>query len=103
MTLSAGPTRVRTGGSATYTVTTSAMNVLAPTTVSFSMGGSASQGLQYSLSGSQFVIPAGASSVDITLSVVKGGKKAKTATMTLSGGAGYTLSASSSASVSITK
>ena len=103
MTLSAAPTRVRTGGSATYTVTTSTVDALSPMTVSFSMGGNASQSLQYSLSASQFVIPAGATSVDVTLSVMKGGRKAKTATMTLSNGAGYTLSASSSASVSITK
>jgi hypothetical protein len=101
--LSAAPSVVNTGGSATFAVTTSIVNPASPTTVNFKMSGNATQGFQYSLSASEFTIAAGASSTSVTLNVIKGGKKAKTATMTLLPSAAYTLSPSQSASVSIRK
>ena len=67
------------------------------------MSGKALQGSQYNLSAAQFVIPAGATSADVTLSVLSGTKRPKTAKMTLSSGTGYTLSASNMATVSISK
>jgi hypothetical protein len=98
--LSVSPTSVRSGGSATFTVNTAAP-VTSNTMVSFRMAGSAIQGSTYSLSASQFNIPAGASSASITLTVQSIGKKSKVATMTLLAGSGYTLSTPNSASVSI--
>lgn len=67
------------------------------------MSGTAIQGSNYSLSGTPrlVTIPAGASSANITLTALRGAKRAKSATMTLNTGAGYNLSSSRSASVSI--
>jgi hypothetical protein len=105
ISLSAGPTSVRVGSSATFTVTTSLVNASAPVVINYLMGGSAIQGKLYSLSGTsgRITIPAGSSSATVNLTVLKRPKKAKTATMTLASGSGYTLSVSKSASVTITK
>jgi hypothetical protein len=105
ISLSAAPTSVRVGSSATFTVTTSLVNASAPVVINYLMGGSAIQGKLYSLSGTsgRITIPAGSSSATVNLTVLKRPKKAKTATMTLASGSGYTLSVSKSASVTITK
>ena len=98
--LSVSPTSVRTGGASTFTVTTSSP-VSNVTTVNFRMGGNAVNGSTYSLDANQFTIQPGTSSATVTLDVGTIGKKAKTATMTLNSGSGYTLSFPSNGSVSI--
>jgi hypothetical protein len=105
ISLSAAPTSVRVGSSATFTVTTSLVNASAPVVINYLMGGNAIQGKLYSLSGTsgQITIPAGSSSATVNLTALKRPKKAKTATMTLASGSSYTLSVSKSASVTITK
>jgi hypothetical protein len=105
ISLSAAPTSVRVGSSATFTVTTSLVDASAPVVINYLMGGSAIQGKLYSLSGTsrRITIPAGSSSDTVNLTVLKRPKKAKTATMTLASGSGYTLSVTKSALVTITK
>jgi hypothetical protein len=73
--------------------------------VNYTMSGNAVLGTHYSLSGTpgQFTIPSGASSASVTLTELSVRKLGKTATMTLQSGAGYTLSGSTSASVSMRK
>jgi hypothetical protein len=102
VTLVASPTRVSTGGTATFTVSISFAEAT-PTVIGFTMGGKAAEGFQYSLSSSQFTIPAGATSASVTLNVIKGGKKAKSAIMTLSNASAFTLPTASTAAVSITR
>jgi hypothetical protein len=65
------------------------------------MGGNAVNGSTYSLDASEFTIQPGTSSATVTLDVRTIGKKAKTATMTLNSGSGYTLSFPSNGSVFI--
>jgi hypothetical protein len=103
MILVASPTSVRTGGTANYTVTASFVNAQAPVTVNYFMTGNAIQGTHYRLSTGQFTIPAGSSAASVTLTVIKGPKKTKSAIMNLSPGVGYSLGPSRSASVSIRK
>ena len=100
VSLSVSPTTVRSGGSATFTVTASTP---APSTitVSYRMSGNAVQGSNYSLSTSQFTIPAGSNSASVTLDVLSAARKGKTATMNLQPGSGYTLSSPTTASVFI--
>jgi hypothetical protein len=104
ISLSAAPTSVRTGGTATYTVTASSVRV-SPLTIAFTMSGTAILGSNYSLSASngQVTIPAGATSANVTLNVLSTRKRAKVATMNLSAGSAYTLSSSKSASVNISR
>jgi hypothetical protein len=98
--VSAAPTSIRSGGSATFTISASAP-VAGPITVAYSMGGGAILNKHYSLSGTpgQVTIPNGASSANVTLTVLTIGTTGKTATMTLKSGAGYSPSAPTSASV----
>ena len=102
VSLSVSPTTVRSGGSADFTVSTSTPASTA-ITVNYRMSGNAALGSNYSLSGTpgQFTIEAGASSATVTLDVLTIGRKSKTATMSLQFGSDYTLSGSTSASVSI--
>jgi hypothetical protein len=100
VTLSAAPTSIRSGGTSVYTVSAStpASTVI---TVNYSLSGNAISGRNYSLSGTpgKITIPAGANSAEVTLTVLSVGSLGKTATMTLQSGAGYSLSAPTSASV----
>lgn len=100
VTLSVSPTSVRSGGSATFTVSASApaSNAI---NVTFRMGGNAVSGSNYSLDAGQFTIQPGTTSATVTLNVLTVGKKAKTATMTLLAGSGYTLSFPTNGSVSM--
>jgi uncharacterized protein (DUF1800 family) len=85
-----------------FTVTRSG-DTLLPLVVSYTTGGSAFNGIDYVALSGTVTIPAGATSAKIALaptpSVENGGTK--TATLTLSAGAGYTVGLPSSASVSI--
>lgn len=105
MTVSASPTSVRSGGTATFTITASAANPDSATTVFYAMTGTAVRNSQYSLSGTygSVTIPAGATTGTVTLTVVTGPKKAKTATMNLSSSSGYSLGTPRSATVSVRK
>jgi hypothetical protein len=69
------------------------------------MGGGAILNKHYSLSGTpgQVTIPGGASSANVTLTVLTIGTTGKTATMTLQSGAGYSLSSPTAASVFMKK
>jgi hypothetical protein len=104
VTLSAAPTSIRSGGTAVFTVSASS-TLSTATTVNYRMSGSAVLGRNYSLSGTpgQFTIPSGASSATVILTQLTVGSLGKTAIMNLQSGAGYSLSASSSASVSMRK
>jgi hypothetical protein len=100
--LTAAPTLVRSGGTAVFTVGA----FRAPATdvvVNYRLGGNAILGSNYSLSGTpgQITIPSGQNSGSVTLTVLSAAKKSKTATMYLQLGSGYTISGSSTASVSI--
>jgi predicted Zn-dependent protease len=104
VSLSADPTIVQPGASAVFTVT-ALNNASSPVTVNYRMSGTAKFGLNYLLSGTrgQIIIPAGANSGSVTLTVLSGAKRAKTATMNLQLGSGYAVSGSSTASVIITR
>jgi hypothetical protein len=88
------PTQIDEGQNATFTIFAE-RKVSKPVTISYSMSGQASQGSDYTLSGTpnKVTIPAGQSSATVTLRSIEenetGGNE--TATMTLSKGAGYTL------------
>jgi len=106
ISVSASPTRVGRGGSAIYTLTRLGGNATAAVTVNYAMTGRAILGRQYTLSGSpgQVTIPAGASSADVTLTVLSSPRKRpKPATMLLMPGSTYNLSWPTSAAVSITR
>ena len=100
VTLSAAPTSIRSGGKSVFTVSASAP-VSSTITVNYSMSGNATLGTNYSLSGTpgKVTIQAGASSANVTLTVLSIGYTGKTATMNLTSGTGYTLSSATSASV----
>ena len=104
VTLSAAPTSIRSGGKSVFTVSASAP-VSSTITVNYSVSGNATLGTNYSLSGTpgKVTIQAGASSANVTLTVLSIGYTGKTATMNLSSGAGYTLSGTTTASVFMTK
>ena len=74
-------------------------------TVSYSMSGTAALGSDYTLSGTpgKVTIPAGQSSPSVTLKAApnRALKKQKTATMTLQSGAGYKLSTTKAATITI--
>jgi Matrixin len=101
--ISGGPTIVRTGQTATFTVSISSAST-SPVTVAYMTGGSA-KGSLYSLSGTprQVTIPAGATSANFTLTVTGRPRRAKTATIFLLNGSSYTLSGSRSASITISR
>ena len=101
--VSPAPSAVRTGQTATYTVSVASANPTAALTINYVMGGTARMGLQYSLNGTigKITIPAGATSANVTLTVLSPARKAKTATMFLTNGAGYSLSFPKTASVKI--
>ena len=102
--VSAAPGSIRSGGTATFTISLSSTASTA-VTVSYTMGGSATLGSNYALSGTpdQVTIQAGASSASVTLTESSVGKRGKTATMTLTPGSGYSLSSSNSTSVALNR
>jgi predicted Zn-dependent protease len=104
VSVSVAPTSIRSGGTATFTISSS-IPASTAATVGYRMGGSAYLGTNYSLSGSygQVTIQAGARSASVTLTESTVGKRGKTATMVLNPGSGYTLSSPTSASVFLTR
>lgn len=105
VSISAAPTVVRGGGTATFTISVSPTNPTSAITVGYAMGGRAVLGKHYSLSGTpgRITIPAGASSANVTLTVLSTARRSKTATMILGSGSGYSLSPPNYASVTITR
>jgi hypothetical protein len=108
MTVTASPTQIKRGSSATYTISASSTSSQ-PVTVSYSMSGTAALGTDYRLSGTQgqVTISAGQSSATVTLNslTTRNKKRNKTtvaATMTLQPNASYKVGSPSSATVTIT-
>ncbi len=102
--VSVNPTEISEGEAATYTVTASS-TVTRSITVSYAMSGTATNGTDYTLSGTpnQVIIPAGQSSAAVTLTsyldqVTEG---TETAIMTLQRGRGYKLGRNKEATLSI--
>jgi hypothetical protein len=104
VSVTAAPTSIRSGGTATFTIAASAP-ASGAVTIRYSMGGNAILNRHYSLSGTpgQVTIPAGANSATVTLTVLSVGSTGRTATMNLQSGSGYTLSSPASASVFMKK
>lgn len=104
VSVSVAPTSIQTGGTAVFTIATSA-----PTAntirVSYRMGGSAALGKNYSLSDTtgQITIQAGTSSATVTLTELTAGKRGKTATITLNPSSFYNLSSPTIATVFLRK
>ena len=108
-TVTAAPTRIREGQSATYTVSlgaTASQNVK----VNFAMSGTATLGTDYTLTGAQIsgnrgkvTIAAGQSSATVTLTAISDGitESSETAIMTLSSGSGYAVGNPKKATVRI--
>ncbi len=94
VTISASPTSIHEGGTATYTITVTP-KVYQAVTVNYAMSGKATKGSDYTLSGSpgQITIPGGQSSGRVMLTAIqdKTKEKAETAIMTLQAGSGYNL------------
>ena len=90
VTVSVLPTSIHEGDNATFTVTASSP-VSQDTTVNYSMSGKATQGSDYTMSATQFLIPAGQSVGTVTLSALIDNVKEKRekAIMTLQPGSGY--------------
>jgi hypothetical protein len=104
VSLSVTPGSIRTRGTATFTISTQAAASTA-VTVTYTMSGTAIMGSNYSLSGTpgQVTIQPGASSATVTLTELSVGRRAKTGTMTLTPGSGYSVSSPNSASVSLSR
>gem|GEM_PF-4850479 len=104
MTITASPTAVTEGEKATYGIRASAA-VTQATTVNYAVSGTATQGVDYQLSGvsGQATIPAGKSGVRVQLKTKKdqAAEGTETVTLTLQPGSGYQLGSPSQATVSI--
>jgi hypothetical protein len=92
VTVSVSPSAIQEGQTAAFTVTASTA-VAQNTVVNYSMSGKATQGSDYTMSGTsgQIVIPAGSNSGSVTLTAIVDNVKEKkeTAIMTLQPGSGY--------------
>lgn len=101
----ANPRSATEGGSVVYTITASNVDRAAARTIYYSMGGTAIQGIHYTLSGSpgQVTIPAGASSATVTLTALRTSfwSGSETAKMVLHPGTGYKLSSTYTATIKI--
>lgn len=102
--MTVSPTTVHNGGVATFTIKASKTST-STVTVNYAMSGTAIVGNHYSLSGTvgKATISAGATSTTVKLTVIKSVQSSKTAKMTLSSGAGYTITSPTSATVTIVK
>ena len=92
VSLTASPTSINKGGTATFTASASSTDPFEAMVVNFATGGSAASGSDYILSANQITIPAGQSTGSVTLQVITGKTKGKEkVTMTLQSGTGYTV------------
>ena len=94
---------VNEGSDVTFTFSASPANPLQPTTVHFTTSGKARLQTDFTLSATEAVIPAGASSTTVTLHAVTDAVKEKNekVTMKLVSGTGYKLSRQKKATVII--
>ncbi|MFL6516325.1 MAG: matrixin family metalloprotease [Chthoniobacterales bacterium] len=101
--ISAAPTVVRVGDTATFTVTLSSANS-SPVVVNYMVGGTARSNL-YTLSGTpgHVTIPAGSTSANFSLTPTSRPRRARTATMFLLSGSGYSVASPRSASVTLSR
>lgn len=104
VSLSVSPRSIRSGGTATFTVSASSPATSA-ITVGYRMSGTASFGSNYTVDGTfgGVTIQAGASSATVNLTELSVGRRSKTVTMMLNSGFGYTLQRPTSASVSLSR
>lgn len=105
ITVSSATPVVNEGQSAVFTIFASIVNPSQPVTVNYRMGGRASYGLDYILSGiyGQVTIPAGAASATVTLTALPDNlrEKSQKAIMSLQPGHGYSLLKNRKASLTI--
>lgn len=103
VSISVAPASARTGQTSTFTISLSSSSS-SPVTINYVPGGSARASM-YALSGTprQVTIPAGSTSATVDLTVTSGPRRAKTVTIYLATGSGYTLSASRQATVTISR
>jgi hypothetical protein len=105
ISVTASPTTINEGGSATFTITAATVNPSQPITVQYSMTGKAQFGTDYTLSGvfGQAQIPAGASSTTVVLQALTNslGERNEKAKMKLVRGANYRLSKAKKAKITI--
>ncbi|MFL6514297.1 MAG: D-alanyl-D-alanine carboxypeptidase family protein [Chthoniobacterales bacterium] len=105
ISVSASPSSIRAGGDASFVIATSQLSSQ-PTMVRYTLAGTARMGIDYSVSGTtgEADIPAGASSVRVTLHAFNGltGKRPRRAALKLVAGTAYQLTASKKAVVTIT-
>jgi hypothetical protein len=101
--ISAAPTFIHTGQSATFTISLSSSSS-SPVTVNYVAGGTARASL-YTLSGTprQVTIPAGSTSANVTLTVTGRPRRLKTVTLFLATGSGYSLSTTRTGTVTISR
>ena len=106
ITVSVSAPSINEGADATFTILASTINPFQVTTVQYSMGGKAQSGTDYTLSGvfGQADIPAGASSIAVTLHALTDTirEKNEKATLKLGPGPNYVLSKPKKATVKIT-
>ena len=103
VSISASPTFIHRGQTATFTISLSSSSS-SPVTVQYVPGGSARASL-YTLSGTprQVTIPAGSTSATVTLTETGSPRRAKTVTLFLGTGSGYSLSTTRQATVTISR
>jgi len=105
ISVSASPGSIRAGGDASFVISTSQLSSQ-PTMIRYSLAGTARLGKDYSVSGTsgEADIPAGASSVQVTLHAFNGltGKRPRRAALKLMPGTTYQLTDSKKAVVTIT-
>jgi hypothetical protein len=105
VSVSAAPTAVDEGATATYTISASTINPVQVTTVHYTMSGKGRLGVDYTLSGpaGQADIPAGVSSTTVTLTALTNGVpgRPKKVTMKLTAGANYKLAKTKKAVITI--
>src|SRR5205085_2505979 len=101
------PSSIHAGGDASFVISTSQVNSSQATTVNYTLSGTAQIGADYSLSGTsgEADIPAGASSVQVTLHAFNGltGQRPRRVAVKLLPATSYQLSASKKAVVTITR
>jgi hypothetical protein len=103
VSLSVAPSSIHTGGTATFTCNVSPASGHGVLAVNYAMTGTAVRGTNYTMSIVRFSIPANAASGTVVLREATAPSTAKTATMTLTSGTGYTLSPSKSATVTLSR
>jgi hypothetical protein len=104
LTVSASPTSINEkGGTSTYTVTRAGGSTVGALTVSYAMSGTATNGTDYTTLSGSMTIATGSTTGSVTLSTIDRGltSGSKTAILTISTNANYTVGSPSNATVTI--